>query len=102
MNEHETKPKDLTDPTFGFSDFRQQLCGGALRWLATVLAIAATGLLIAFLMSKETPEVHFPFHLKGQSVLWVTGGAGLVWLVIAIVNWISWSKRGQSAAAQKH
>ena len=92
MNPNGEKPKDLSDPTFGFADFHKQAFGGSLRWLATILAVAATGLLILFLLGKETPEVHFPFHLKGGAVLWTMGGAGLVWAVIAIVNWISWLK----------
>lgn len=93
MQTKDEKPKDLTDPTFGFADFHKQAFGGSLRWLATVLALAAGGLLVAFLLGKETPEVYFPFHLKSRAVLWVTGGGGLIWALLAIVNWISWSKR---------
>ena len=102
MNPEDEKPKDLSDPTFRLSDFRQQAVGGGLRWLASVLAVASLGLLIWQFIDNEPPEMHYPFHLKGNSVLWAIGGASAVWTALAVVNWISWFKKSKSKHATRN
>jgi hypothetical protein len=84
--------KDLSDPTFGFSDFWAQVTGGQLRWLATVLATAGLGLLVYFFLGGDA-ELYFPVRVRGQASIGVVGVAVAVWLWLAIANWTSWVKK---------
>ena len=85
--------KDLSDPTFGLADYRAQLIGGRMRWLATVLAIVSIGLLIDIFSEGDKAEFYFPIHVKGRAALWRIGIAFVIWSAIAIVNWKNWLKR---------
>jgi hypothetical protein len=85
--------KDISDPSYNFSDFVGQLFGGPLRWLATMLALASLALWVFLFIDKKEPEIDFPFHLKGLAVLWVVGLAFFIWLTLAIINWRKWTKR---------
>ena len=85
--------KDLSDRTYDLADFQAQLSGGSMRWLASLLAIGSFGLLLFFATSSKEPEIDFPFHFKGKSVLWISGIAFVVWLAISIVTWKKWLKK---------
>jgi hypothetical protein len=84
--------KTFSDPDYNAADFAAEVSGGSLRWLATVLAIASLGLLIYYIFDKQEPEMDFPFQLKGAAVYWMVGGAFIIWLLLAIVNWTKWLK----------
>lgn len=92
MNEG-SENKNPFDPSFNAADFKTQVLGGSLRWLATVLTVASLGLLAYFLISKEQPQLDFPIHLSGVIVYWFVGSFVLIWLLLAIKNWISWFKK---------
>jgi hypothetical protein len=93
MNNQGSERKDLSDPTYGAGDFWVQMVGGRLRWLASVLALAAIGLFAWLLTEGKEARIDFPIQLKGRPALWIVGVKSIVWLVIAAVNWLSWLKR---------
>jgi hypothetical protein len=90
--------KDISDPSYGAADFQNQLAGGQLRWLATVLAVASVGFFIYLLTRGDQAELHFPFHITGGAAVWTIGIAAAVWALIAITNWMAWLGRKKDAA----
>lgn len=85
--------KDVSDPTFNAADFWLQATGGRLRWIASVCAVLSAGLFIYTFTQGDKAEVDFPIVLKGQAALWTVGGALVVWVAIAVVNWRNWFRR---------
>jgi hypothetical protein len=92
MNDEGSEEKRLTDPTYNAADFKVQVAGGGLRWIASILTMVSAGLFLFLAFDDKEPELDFPVHLKGRAVLWVVGSAVAVWLLLAIVNWASWLK----------
>jgi hypothetical protein len=85
--------KSLSDPSYNLSDFKVQVCGGGLRWLATMLFGASIALLAYFAATADTPEIDFPIHLQGRAVFRAVGSVAAVWFLVALVNWKSWLRR---------
>jgi hypothetical protein len=94
----DSEHKNISDPSYSAADFRAQLTGGRLRWLATVFAIASIGLFVDFLIEGDKAEVYFPIRIKGRAALWTIGIAFVVWATIAFVNWKSWFRRRKDAS----
>ena len=89
----DSQHKHISDPSYSAADFRAQLSGGRLRWLATVLAVASVGLFLYLLPQGEQARLDFQaLHLKGQAALWTVGVALAIWATIALVNWRAWLK----------
>jgi membrane protein implicated in regulation of membrane protease activity len=94
----DSEHKDLSDPSYSFSDFRVQLTGGRLRWFATILAVASVGLFVYLLTMGDKAELDFPVLVTGQAALWSVGIVFAVWTVIAIVNWRAWFRKKRAVA----
>ena len=59
-------------PQFGDADynlaaFGREVCGGRLRWLATVLAALSSLLLICILAGLFPPDLQWPIHASGTA-----------------------------------
>jgi hypothetical protein len=93
LNQKGSEQKDVSDPSFSAADFRVQLAGGSLRWLATILTLASMGLFGHLLSEGKDAEMDFPFHVKGRAAFAVVGTAFLIWSAIAVVNWAFWLRK---------
>jgi hypothetical protein len=93
MNRQDSEHKDVSDPSYGLSDLRDQLTGGGLRWLASVLGAASLGLLGYLISEGEKAKLDFPFRIEGSAALWTVGLALAFWVVIAVINWSSWFRK---------
>src|SRR6267378_2610095 len=69
----DSEHKDISDPSYSIADFRVQLTGGRLRWFATVLAVASSGLFVYLLTEGDKAELDFPVYITGQAALWSVG-----------------------------
>ena len=90
----EPNKKPLSDPTYNFGDFKAQLLGGRLRWLATILALSDLGLLLSFLLGLEQPRIILfnGMEFNGATAYGFSVGALAVLLFLAILNWRNWLK----------
>jgi hypothetical protein len=90
----DSEHKDISDPSYCGADFRAQLSGGRLRWLATILAIASVGLFVYLLSEGEEARLDFQaLHLKGRAALWTVAVAFAIWGTIALTNWRAWFRK---------
>ena len=92
------KPRELGDPAYSYDDFTHETTGGGLRWLATSLAVLSAGVLAAMLLGWWSLEIHWPLHLKGRSAVVAMSMALIVWTVLALWNWYSWSRTRRRVA----
>ena len=99
MSQQDPEHKDISDPSYNAADFRVQLAGGRLRWLASILAAASAGLFVYLLTEGEKAELDFPIHIKGRATLWTVGIAFVIWAVVAITNWKAWFRKKNDASS---
>ena len=93
MNQKGSEHKDISDPSCHPGDLRVQLTGGGLRWLASILATAAAGLLAYFWITDQKPKFDFPVSVEGTTAWWVLGLAFVAWFALAVVNWMAWWRK---------
>ena len=98
MSQQGSEHEDISDPSHGVADFRVQLSGGRLRWLASVLAVVSIGFFAYLLTEGEKAEIDLRgFHITGHAALWTIGIAFVIWAVIAIMNWKARSGKKKGA-----
>lgn len=94
----DSEHKDISDPTYNAADFRLQLTGGRLRWIASFLATASAGLFVYLLIQGDKAGIDFPFVITGKAAFWTVGMAFVAWAALAVVNWRNWFRRRKDAA----
>lgn len=84
------RDRDLAD--LSPAEFRRQLTGGGLRWVATVLAVLSP-VALALVLADEEWRAYVPIPISGPAAVWIVAGATVVWGVLAVVNWRNWLRR---------
>jgi hypothetical protein len=91
---NDSEHKDIRDPSYCAADFRVQLSGGRLRWLATILAILSVGLFAYLLSEGEQARLDFQaLHLRGRAAVCTVAVAFAIWATIALTNWRAWLRK---------
>ncbi len=93
MSQKDPENKDILDPSFNFSDFLIQTTGGRLRWLATIIGMISIGFFVYLICTDKSGAIYFPFHIEGDAAFWMIGIATIVWVALAIINWIAWFRK---------
>jgi len=67
----------------------KELFGPGMRWFCSVMALLALAYVIYLRLSHENVEVYFPLHLKGDAVHYAAAISGIVFSILAAINWIA-------------
>ena len=90
MEQRRRKPQ-LGDPDYDAKAFVGELSGGSLRWVATILGALNAVLVVCVFSGLMSPPVMFGMSpTTGRIVLVV---ALLVWIVLALINWLAWKRQ---------
>jgi magnesium-transporting ATPase (P-type) len=91
--EPSSQDKDVFDPNFTSEDFNKQIISGKGRWLFTILSIASFVFLVLLIFGFADPEIYYPIHLKGHTVLVIIIFASIFWSILAWINWKNWIRK---------
>lgn len=91
-NKNPRKPQ-LGDPDYDLRSFGNELTGGGLRWVATILVLATLGFIIYLATNYGwAASVQGPLPIQGGGLYTVLCIVLLIWVGLGIVNWRNWSR----------
>ncbi len=93
LKEYSKQQRNIFDPDYNISDFKNKLISGKCRWLFTIFAIISFILLLLLKFKFTKSETYFPIYIKGHYFWAIIILATILWGVLAFINWRAWIRK---------
>ena len=97
--EPSSRQPQFGDADYNLAAFGREVCGGRLRWFATVLAALSAILLIGVFAGLLPADLQLPVNVTGGTAKVIVFCVLVFWSMLAVINWRAHRRnRGGGAA----